>query len=174
MIGVFFRKDGFGGVEVPVDSERVIENGNAAIGFGVIIFVTLVLKHGDVAEYGEAVGKSFRYKELAMVILGQFNGNVFPVGWRPLTDVDGNIENRALDAANELCLRVRRPLEMQSTHYSPGRAAFVVLYEIYMSDLFVELALGVAFEKIATSIFEDPWLNDYHAFNVSLDYFHDY
>ena len=40
------------------------------------------------------------------------------------------------------------------------------------NSFLVELPLGIALEEIASRVFEDAWLDDDHAVNICLDYFH--
>ncbi len=61
---------------------------------------------------------------------------------------------------------------MEASHHSVSGAGFVVLYEIYFGNLLVKDLLVVAFEEIASCIFEDAGLEDYWAFYVGFDYIH--
>ena len=81
MIGVFFGEEGFYFIDLPVDAEGFIEDGDAAVGIGMVVVVALVLEHSDVAEDGEAVGEASGDEELAVVVFGEFDGYVLAVGW---------------------------------------------------------------------------------------------
>lgn len=66
---------------------------------------------------------------------------------------------------------------MQTTHYTIRTHALVVLAGLHLVAhqwlyLLVKLSLARAFEEIATSISKQARLNDEHAFNICLYYFH--
>ena len=149
MAHVLVGEHGHGRVDVPVDAERWICDGDAAVGLGCVIVVALVLEHGHVGEDGEPVGESARYEELAVVVLRELDGDVTAVGGGALADIDGHVEHSSPDAADEFGLGEGRTLEMESAHHSVGRARLVVLYEVDGADLLVELLLGVALEEIS-------------------------
>lgn len=68
-------------------------------------------------------------------------GDVLTVGGTALADVDNDIEDGTLDAADEFGLGEGRALEVQATHDTVGTHAFVVLDERDGSYFFVELTL---------------------------------
>ena len=43
--------------------------------------ITLVLEDGGLGEDGEAVGKTLRNEELAMIVFSQFYSHMLAVGW---------------------------------------------------------------------------------------------
>ncbi len=55
---------------MPVDSEGGILDGDATVGFGVVVVVAFVLEYGDVTEDCESVGKASRDEELTVVVFG--------------------------------------------------------------------------------------------------------
>lgn len=66
---------------------------------------------------------------------------------------------------------------MQTTHYTIRTHALVVLAELHLVAhqwlyLLFKLSLARAFEEIATSISKKARLNNEHAFNICLYYFH--
>ena len=66
---------------------------------------------------------------------------------------------------------------MQATHYTIRAHALVVLAELHLVanqwlHLLFKLTLAEALEEIATSISKQARLNNEHAFNISLYYFH--
>ncbi len=152
---VFFGEEGFGWIYLPVDGEGFVLDGDAAVGFGVIVVIAFVLEYGDVTEDGEAVGKASRNEELAMVVFGQFYCYVLAVGRRAFADVDGYVEDCAFDATDELGLGIWWTLEVEAAHDAVGGAGFVVLDEVYFGYLLVEDLLVVAFEEVAAGVFED-------------------
>ena len=107
--------------------------------------VAFVLKDGDGAEDSEAVSEASWNEELAVIVLGQFDGYVLAVCWGAFTDVDGYIEDSSFDAADKLGLSEGRVLEVKATHDAVGGAGFVVLDEVYFGYFFVEFLLVVGF-----------------------------
>ncbi len=71
MLCIFLRKNCFCRIDFPVDAEGFVLDGDATVGFGVVVVVAFLLEDGDVAEDGEAVGKASWDEELAMVVFGQ-------------------------------------------------------------------------------------------------------
>ena len=66
---------------------------------------------------------------------------------------------------------------MQATHYTITAHALIVLAELHLVanqwlNLLFKLSLAEALEEIATSISKQARLNDEHAFNICLYYFH--
>ena len=66
---------------------------------------------------------------------------------------------------------------MQATHYAIRTHALIVLAELHLVAhqwlyFLFKLSLAEALEEIATSISKQARLNDEHAFNISLYYFH--
>ena len=80
MLCVFFAQDCFLFWDLPVDAEGLVQDGDAAIGFGMIELVALILEDCCLAEYGKAVGKALGYEELPVIVLSQFDCDVLPVG----------------------------------------------------------------------------------------------
>ena len=141
MLGVFFAEDGFLCGDLPVNAEAFICDGDASVCLGVIELIALILEDGCLAQHCKAVGKTFRNKELPVIVFCKFDGNVLSVGGRALTQVDGNVENSTFNAANKFALCVGRALEMQSSHYTIGGHAFVVLHEFDGADFLLEFSL---------------------------------
>ena len=82
-----------------------------------------------------------------------------------------------LHASHLFALGKRRSLEMQNTHHTIRTHAFIVLAELHLVAhqwlyLLFKLSLTKAFKEIATSISKKARLNNEHAFNISLYYFH--
>ena len=112
-----------------------------------------------------------------MIIFSQFHRHMLAVCWRTFTDIHGNIQHSTLHASHQLALGKRRSLEMQTTHHTIRTHALVVLAELHLLAyqwlyLLFKLSLARALEEIATSISKQARLNDEHAFNISLYYFH--
>ena len=59
------------GWDLPIDTEGVVEDADASIGFWMIEVITLVLEDGGLGEDGEAVSKTLRNEELTMIVLCQ-------------------------------------------------------------------------------------------------------
>jgi hypothetical protein len=69
------------GWDLPINTEGIIEDADATIGFRMIEVVTLVLEDGSLGEDGEAMGKALRNEELDMIIFCQFYGDMLAIGW---------------------------------------------------------------------------------------------
>ena len=81
MLRIFFGEIGMFCWDFPIDTEGVIENADAIIGFRMIEVITLVLEDGGLGEDGEAVGKALWDEELAMIVFCQFYCHMFAIGW---------------------------------------------------------------------------------------------
>ena len=103
--------------------------------------IAFVLEYSRLGEYGKAMGKALRDKELAMVVLGEFDSDMLSERGTALADIDCHIEHGTPDAAHQLALGEGRTLEMQSAHDAIAGHAFVVLYEGDGAYLLVELPL---------------------------------
>lgn len=76
MVKILRRKNHLVGRDSPVYTQRWVVPRYGALAFRAIIIVALVLEYGHVAQHAEAVGKSTRDEELAMIVLGEFYGYV--------------------------------------------------------------------------------------------------
>ena len=161
-------------IKLPVDAERRVGNGDAAVGLGSIVVVTFVLENGRGAEHRETVGEAARNEELAVILGRQLHSHMAAISGRTLADVYGNVEHTPNHAAHQFGLSEWGTLEMQSAHHSAGRHGFVVLNKIYVAaDGLAERAVVVAFKKISALVVENAWLKDEHAVNIGFDYFHE-
>lgn len=120
---------------------------------------------------GEATG----YEELAVVVFGQFYGNMLAVGRGSFADVNCYVEDSTFDATDEFGLGVWHGLEMETSHHAIRGHGFVVLYEFdaVAKDWghgFVEISFGETFEEVATCIAKDFWLYDYYTWDGGWDY----
>ena len=118
MLGVFLAQDSLLRRNSPVNTQRIIQNADTTVRFRMIEVVTLVLEDGRFAQYGKAMRKAPWHKKLAMVFFRQFHSYMLSVGWTSFADVYSHVQHGTFHAAHQFTLRVRRTLEMQSTHYS--------------------------------------------------------
>ena len=65
---VFFREQSLRLRYAPVYAQRIIEDADAGIGFGMIEGIALILEDRHFAQDGETMCKSSRYEELPMVV----------------------------------------------------------------------------------------------------------
>lgn len=171
---VLGAQDAACGVKLPVDAERRVGNGDAAVGLRGIVVVTFVLEHCRGAEHRETVGETAGNEELAVILGRQFHRHMAAISGRTLADVNCNVEHTTHHAAHKFGLSEWGTLEMQSAHHSAGRHGFVVLNKIYIAaDGLAEGAVVVAFKKIAALVVENAWFKDEHAVNIGFDYFHE-
>ena len=137
-----------------------------------IELIALVLEDGHVAEDGKPMGKALGDEELAMVILRKFDGYMLAIGGTALADIDGDIEYSTLDTTDEFGLSERRTLEMETAHHAVSGFALVVLNKFDWLHFLIKLPLGEGFGEIATTVFEDTWLDNQQTVNRSLDNVH--
>ena len=76
---VLVRQYGLVGGDSPVDSEALVQNAYAPVGFGMVELVTFVLEDGALAQHCEAVRKAFGDEELPVVVFRQFHRDMLPV-----------------------------------------------------------------------------------------------
>ena len=173
MAGIFLAHDGISSGNSDVNAEQGIENRDSAVGLRRIVIVAFILEYGNVAEYGESMGKTARYEQLQLVVLAEFNSYMPAIRGRALADIDGYVEHRSTGTAHEFGLSERWTLKVKSAHHTPSRAAFIILHELYFPAYSViEIALRIALEEIPTGVCEDPWLHYHNAGYISLYYFH--
>ena len=120
MTGILVAQESFVGGEAPVDAKGLVQYAYASVGLWGVEVVALVLEDRCLAEDGKAVGETFRYEELAVVIFGEFHCYVLAVGGAALADIDCHIEHLAPDTPDEFALGVRRLLEVEPAHHSVG------------------------------------------------------
>ena len=174
VLGVLFAEDCLVGWDAPIDAKGFVEDGDSAVRLWSVKIVTFVLEHCRLAQHCETVRKSVRDKELTVIVFREFHGDVLSVCWAALADVNCNIQNRALDAPNEFCLRERRTLKMQTPHHAIRRHRLVVLHKIDLADLRLKVPLRKRLKEISACILEHLRLNNHHAVYCCLDYFHNF
>ena len=123
------------------------------------------------------MSESFRSKQLAMIILGQFNSYMLAIGWGAFSDVNSNIQDCTFDTTYQFALCKGWTLEMEASHHAIRGFTLIVLNKGYcMSEdwgyLLVELPLGEGFEEVSTSVFEYAGLNYQDAIYSGFDYVH--
>jgi hypothetical protein len=93
-----------------------------------IEFGYLVDNLGFVLERAETVCKAHGDEELIPFAAAEQDGDVFPIGRRTETKIDGDIEDRPATDPNEFVLRVRGELKMQTTYrfFLPRKRAIVL------------------------------------------------
>ena len=69
------------GWDLPIDTEGIVKDADATIGFRMIEVITLVLEDGGLGEDGEAMGKTLRNEELTMIVLSQLYRYMLAIGW---------------------------------------------------------------------------------------------
>ena len=172
MSHVLLRQDNLVRRHPPVYSQIRVVPGYRALGLRRVEVVALVLEHHLLAQHAEPVREAARDEELPVVLPRELDGHVPPEGRRPLPDVHRHVKDSTLYHPDQLRLRMRRLLEVQSPDDPVVRPALVVLHEMHIGHLLLELPLGERFEEIAAVIPEYPRLNDYRAVYRRLDYFH--
>ena len=105
--------------EAPLNSNMGVVPGNAVLRFGVVELVALILEHRVVLQDHIAVRKALGDKELALILVREFNGDISAKSGAIRADIDRNIQYPALHHAYQFGLRVRLPLEVQTTQHAP-------------------------------------------------------
>lgn len=82
--------------------------------------VTLILENSCFAKYGEAMREAARYEELSVIVFSKLHSNVLAVCGRAFAYVHSHVKNGAFYATHKFALRIRRTLEMQSSHDTIG------------------------------------------------------
>ena len=107
--------------EYMIDAEGLVENGDSTVCLRCVEIVAFVLEHSCLAQHRKSVRKSMGDKELAVIVLRQFHGDVLAVCRTAFANVNGDIQNCALDAPYQFALRKRRSLKMQTPHHAVRR-----------------------------------------------------
>ena len=79
VLEVFVRQYGLVGGDSPVDSEALVQNAYATVGFGMVELVAFVLEDGALAQYCEAVRKAFGDEELPVIVFRQLHRDALSV-----------------------------------------------------------------------------------------------
>ena len=172
VLQVLVAQDSIGHRNTPVNAKRFVLDVDTAIGLRMVELVALVLEDGDIGQDRKTVRETAWDEELAMIIFGQFDGDVLAESGTALADIDRNIKHAPLHATHQLRLRVGHTLIVQAAHHAVGRHRLVVLNEVDFvanerRDLLVKFALREGLEKIAARIVEDTRFNDQYAWNGS-------
>ena len=61
---------------------------------------------------------------------------------------------------------------MQAAHHSVWGHTLIILYEIYLTNLLLELSLRETLEEVSPSVIKHLRLNDHHALYICLYYLH--
>ena len=109
MCPVFGREDHLLCGELPVDPQVGVVPGNRSFGLGRVEVIAFVLEDGLVAQYGKTVCESARYEELAVILGGQFDGDVFAERGRSAPYIDGDVQNPTLNDPYQFCLLYTSP-----------------------------------------------------------------
>ena len=64
MFGIFLTKQGFVCRNAPVNTQRIIKDGDATISLWMIEFITLILEDCGLCKNGKAMCKATRHEEL--------------------------------------------------------------------------------------------------------------
>ena len=79
VLEVLVGQNGLVGGDSPVDSQALVENAYAAVGFGMVELVTFVLEDGALAQHCEAVRKAFGDEELPVVVFRELHRDALSV-----------------------------------------------------------------------------------------------
>ena len=137
--------------------------------------VALVLEYRSLRKNSEAMGETSGNKELAMIILCQFHGNMLSVSRGAFMNIHGYIKHSTFYTSHQLTPRKRRSQEIQASHHTLRTHALVVLAELYFVAhqwfyLIFKLTLAEALEELTTSITKEAWFNNNHVLYICLNY----
>ena len=118
------------GWDLPINTEGIIEDADATIGFRMIEVITLVLEDGSLGEDGEAMGKTLRDKELDMIVFCQLYSYMLAISRGAFTNIHSYIEYSAFYATYQFALSIWWALEVQASHHAIAAHRLVVLAEV--------------------------------------------
>ena len=99
---VFFREQSLRLRYAPVYAQRIIEDADAGIGFGMIEGIAFILEDCRFAQYGKTMCKATRYEELPMVLRSQFHRHMLAKRRTSMPDIDRHVQHTALHHPHEL------------------------------------------------------------------------
>ena len=114
----------------------------------------------EVAQHQKAVGEPRGNPQHVMVFIGQRDARPSTECRRAAPDIDGDVEHRAGDHADQFSLGVLN-LVMQPAQSVFGGAAVVVLHKLRVASGGGKLALLPGLEEKSACIAEDSWTNEY-------------
>ena len=126
VLEVLVRQYGLVGGDSPVDSQALVEDADAAVGFRVVELVAFVLEDGALAQDSEAVRKAFGDKELPVVVFRELHRDALSVSGAAAAYVHCHIQNGAAYAPHQLALGEGRALEPTFPHQHITRLCFLV------------------------------------------------
>ena len=118
MSRILFAQDGLVRWDAPVNTQALVQNADASIGFRMIEVVALVLKYRRFAQHRKAVSKSLRDEELTVIVLRQLYSHMLTVRGTAFTDIHRYVQHGSFHTTHQLALRVRRTLEVQAAHHA--------------------------------------------------------
>ena len=104
----------------PVYTKRLVLDIDAAIGLRMIELVAFVLEDGGFGKNGEAMGEATRDEELTMIVFCQFHCYMLTECQGALSDVNGYVEDCALDTTHEFALCIWHALIVKTSHHAIG------------------------------------------------------
>ena len=118
MVSVLFRQDDPVCRDAPVDAQVGVVPCQRALALRRVEVVALVLENDLGSEHAEPMGEAPGYEELAVVVLRQLHGDMFPEGGGTFANVHRHVEHGTPDHPYQLALRIGRLLEMQSAQHA--------------------------------------------------------
>ena len=160
-------------LESPFHSYRRIAILNSSVMLLAIKIVDFILHHYVIRKGCKSVREPSGNKKLLFIFGTEFNRNVLQISIAALSYIYRNVEYRALRAPDELCLRARIVLEMQSSQNTFLRGkALVVLHKVIIQIVGMKYAFVVRFHKPASVVAVSNRLDDFHSSELRINYFH--
>ena len=121
MMFVFFRQDNVLVWYQPIDIQVLIVPQKSSFALGGVVVVAFILEDGCLAQDRKSVGETVWNEKQSVVVLGKLYGHVFSVCWRAFAYIYGYTTYAAFHTTHQLCLGIRRRLEMQSSYHTIAR-----------------------------------------------------
>lgn len=159
-------------VDGPFYSHVRIVPADAGFGLWSIDVVYLIGENGFVAQYQETMCKAAGNEELPLVLVAELYHDVFAKRRTALAQVYCNVQHLTFYDAYELGLRELAFLVVQATQHTIAGLGFIVLYEVYRSNVGIKLTLLPTLEEIASTVSKHAWFYNIYALNGCFPVFH--
>ena len=118
------------------------------------------------------MGKTTGNEELSLIFLAEFYHDMLAERRTATPDVNSHVKDAALDDAYQFGLRELTFLIVKATQDAIAGFGFIVLYEVYRSNVGIKLTLLPTLEKIASTVSKHAWFYDINALDGCLLVFH--
>ena len=127
--------------------------------------IALVAEFCCISKNEESMCKSFRNKELLLILFCEKDSVPLSISFRVCTKVNSYIKNGSLDSSYKLCLW-EMLLEVKTTKNTLSTHRLVVLNKVNIDTSFFHITLAVCFHKISTVIAVNSRSDDTKSFDT--------